>query len=106
MSKNEITVNEFLSRIERKIDSLELNQLNQKEVLTFNEAARYAGLSRSYLYKLTSAGKICHYKPNGKMIYFNRRELEKWLLRNQAEREEIEVEASTYVTLNKGGGQS
>ena len=95
-----------LSRLEGKVDSLELNLLNQKEVLTFNEAARYAGLSRSYLYKLTSAGKISHYKPNGKMIYFNRGELEKWLLRNQAEREEIEVEASTYVTLNKGGGQS
>ena len=102
---NEVLI-EILSRIEGKIDSMELNQLNQKEVLTFNEAARYTGLSRSYLYKLTSSGKIPHFKPNGKMIYFNREQLENWLLRNQAEREELEVEASTYVTLNKGGGQS
>ncbi|MBC8343746.1 MAG: helix-turn-helix domain-containing protein, partial [Bacteroidetes bacterium] len=93
MSKNEVTINELLSRIEGKIDTLEMNLLIQKEVLTFNEAARYAGLSRSYLYKLTSIGKIPHYKPNGKMIYFNREELDNYLLKNQARKEEIECQA-------------
>ena len=93
-------------KMEKKIDNLEMNLLNQKAVLTFIEAARYAGLSRSYLYKLTSAGRIPHYKPNGKMIYFNREELDNYLLRNQAEKEEIECQAATYVTLNKAGGRS
>lgn len=51
-----------------------------KEVLTSYEASKYMGVSKSYLYKLTSTRKIPHYKsPLGKMCYFNRRELERWL---------------------------
>ena len=50
-----------------------------KEVLTSDEAARYMGISKSYLYKLTMLRKIPHYKPMGKMCYFNRMELEQWL---------------------------
>ena len=44
-----------------------------KEVLTTAEASAYLGLSESYLYKLTSSKRIPHYKPNGKLVYFNRR---------------------------------
>lgn len=54
-----------------------------KEVLTSDEAARYMGISKSYLYKLTMSGKIPHYKPMGKMCYFNRAELEQWLQQNR-----------------------
>ncbi len=43
----------------------------------------YTGLSRSYILKLTAARKIPYYKPNGKLIYFNREELESWLQRNR-----------------------
>ena len=50
-----------------------------KEVLTSDEAARYMGISRSYLYKLTMTRKIPHYKPTGKVCYFDRRELEDFL---------------------------
>lgn len=53
-----------------------------KEVLTFDEAARYLGMEKSYLYKLTSARAIPHYKPTGKMCYFKRQELEEWLTSN------------------------
>ena len=49
-----------------------------KEVLTSDEAARYMGISRSYLYKLTMTRKIPHYKPTGKVCYFDRRELEEY----------------------------
>lgn len=54
-----------------------------KEVLTSDEAARYMGISKSYLYKLTMRQQIPHYKPMGKMCYFNRAELESWLQRNR-----------------------
>lgn len=50
-----------------------------KEVLTADEVARYLGISKSYLYKLTMRREIPHYKPLGKMCYFNRREIEAWL---------------------------
>ena len=54
-----------------------------KEVLTSEETARYMGVSRSYLYKLTMRREIPHYKPMGKMCYFNRQELEAWLQTNR-----------------------
>lgn len=56
-----------------------------KEVLTADEAAKYMGVSKSYLYKLTCKQEIPHYKPMGKMCYFNRQELEAWLQRNKIE---------------------
>ena len=36
-----------------------------KEVLTSDEAAKYMGVSKSYLYKLTMRQQIPHYKPSG-----------------------------------------
>jgi len=73
-----------------------------KNALTFNEAADYMGISKSYLYKLTSAKKISFYKPKGKMIYFSREELESYLLQNPAKTaDEIEAEAEQYLIKNK-----
>lgn len=75
-----------------------------KEVLTSDEAARYMGISKSYLYKLTMRQQIPHYKPMGKMCYFNRAELEGWLQNNRvATVEEINERASNYCL--KGGGR-
>jgi len=102
----ECKTTETLQRLEAKINNLEGFLLTQKAVLTFHEAANYTGFSRSYLYKLTSTGKIPCYKPQGKMIFFDRSELDNWLLKNQAVHEEIENAASTYITLNKRGGRS
>lgn len=77
----------------------------QKEVLTSNEAARYLGISKSYLYKLTMNREIPHYKPMGKMCYFNRVELESWLQSNRvATADEISQQAQTYC-MKKGGKQ-
>jgi excisionase family DNA binding protein len=98
--------NEILQRLEQQIADLQGNILSQKNVLTFSEAARYTGFSKSYLYKLTHLQKIPCSKPAGKMLFFDRAEIEKWLLNNQAVHEAIENAASTYVTLNKRGGRS
>ena len=74
-----------------------------KEVLTSEEAARYLGISKSYLYKLTMRREIPHYKPMGKMCYFNRRELEAWLQSNRiASDTELAEQAAAYC--NKKGG--
>lgn len=68
-----------------------------KEVLTSDEAARYMGISKSHLYKLTMNQQIPHYKPMGKMCYFNRLELEQWLQNNRvATAMEIEQRAQAY----------
>ncbi len=74
--------------------------VSQKAVLNLSEVAEYTGLSKSYLYKLTSSCKIPHYKPNGKYIFFDRKEVEDWLLQNRIKtNDEIEAEASTYVSI-------
>ena len=56
-----------------------------KKMLTVEEAARHMGVSKSNLYQLIHRRAIPHYKPNGKMVYFNRLELDKWLQRNRVE---------------------
>ena len=77
--------------------------INTKEVLTSDEAARYMGVSLSWLYKLTARQQIPHYKPTGKMCYFNRKELEQWLQRNRiATDEELSQQAQAYC-MGKGG---
>lgn len=76
--------------------------LNKKEVLTSDEAAAYMGISKSYLYKLTMRQQVPHYKPMGKMCYFNRQELENWLQSNRvATTAEISQQAQAYCM--KGG---
>ena len=68
-----------------------------KEVLTSEETALYMGVSRSYLYKLTMRREIPHYKPLGKMCYFNRKEIEAWLQSNRvATTAEINEQAADY----------
>ena len=91
--------------IEQRLTNIEALLTATKTVLTFNEACNYTGIAKSFMYKLTSTGKIPHYKPNGKLIFIDRAELEKWLLRNRITPvNEIEEMASTYVTLNQKGG--
>jgi len=94
-----------LLNFQKQLDRIEAASLSQKNVLTFDEGATYMGVSKSHLYKLTMAGStIPHYKPRGKMIYFDRAELEKWLLQNRiTPADEIEAKASTYVALNNRG---
>lgn len=73
-----------------------------KEVLTSDEAAKYMGISKSYLYKLTMKQQIPHFKPMGKMCYFNRLELEQWLQSNRVATEtEINQKAQSFCM--KGG---
>lgn len=73
-----------------------------KEVLTTDEAAKYMGIKVSYLYKLTMRGEIPHYKPNGKMCYFKRTELEQWLLTNPVSTSaDIADQAEKYCMTNK-----
>ena len=74
-----------------------------KEVLTSDEAAKYMGVSKSYLYKLTMRQQIPHYKPMGKMCYFNRAELEQWLQSNRVSTStEISQQAAAYCMKKRG----
>ena len=71
-----------VSPLEERIDNLEKRAISSKDILTLQEASVYIGVSLSQLYKLTSTQSIPHYKPRGKMSYFEKKELDAWLLRN------------------------
>ncbi len=90
-----LELTERLNRIERLL-------VAHKEVLTFEEASEYTGISRSYLYKLTASKNIPHSKPNGKMIFFEKVKLNQWLLQNRRKsNSEIETEALNYTFRNR-----
>ena len=57
--------------------------LSAKNVLTLDDVALLTGLSKSFLYKLTCTKEIPHYKPAGKMLYFDRKEIEDWQKRRR-----------------------
>lgn len=63
------------------------SNLNNKAVLNVAECSAFTGLSVSYIYKLTHTGKIPHSKPNGKLVFFDRKKVEEWLLSNPIETE-------------------
>ena len=84
--------------IEMRVAELENLVLHSKNVLSFEEASRFLNLSKSYLYKLTSGNLIPHYKPQGKMLYFEKMELEAWLRQNPIRTQaQTEAEAQKYV---------
>lgn len=65
-----------------RLTLLEENIYTTKNVFTFMEACMYLGISESLLYKLTASKEIPHYKPRGKMLYFDKAELDGWLKQN------------------------
>ena len=67
---------ELSKKIEKQI-------LLQKDILNFNETCDYLCLSASHLYKLTSQKRIPHFCPLGKKPYFNRKEVDDWLMSNK-----------------------
>jgi excisionase family DNA binding protein len=70
--------------------------------LTIEGAVVFTGLSRSYIYKLVMDRKIPHYKPRGKMLYFDRDELARWLLQGRVRTRE-ELDRAARESTGKGG---
>jgi len=103
MMKNEQEIIDRLDRIEQTING------QKAKPFTFKEAAHYLDISKSYLYKLTSQGRIPHFKPQGKKVYFKKADLDEWILSNPvATREKINQRAASYAlsrpsTIRRGG---
>lgn len=76
--------------------------LSCKEVLTTEEAARFLGITKSYLYKLTMQRLIPHYKPMGKLCYFIKAELMEWLQTNRV-KTDTEINDQAQEICQKGG---
>jgi excisionase family DNA binding protein len=92
-----------VAELQKRVDSLEDILDNGKEVLTVEEAAKFMGMARSSLYKMTCEQSIPFYRPNGKMIYFEKADILSWIRRNRVyTQEEIDAEARLHMqTLSK-----
>ena len=71
-----------------RIKVLEHILFDAKDVLTLEEAALFMGISKSSLYKMTHKHELPFYRPNGKLIYFEKAELVKWMRQNRSMTEE------------------
>ncbi len=71
-----------------KLKKLESLYLANKKVLSFEDALEITGFKASYLYKLTSTNSIPHSKPLGGKIFFDRDEIEAWILNHKQESKE------------------
>ena len=94
--------------ISKQLDRIErYSMLAAKNVLVLDDVVILTGLSKSHLYKLTCTHQIPHYKPNGKLIYFDRAEIESWMKQNKVEtNEELEQRIAANIVssrIHKGG---
>ena len=88
----------LIADLQKRVETLEDMLEAGKEVLTVEEAAKFMGMARSSLYKMTSDQTIPFYRPNGKMIFFEKTDLLSWIRKNRvSSREEIEEEARRHM---------
>lgn len=74
MENNEIILHK-LHRIEKHIFGL-------KGILNVEELSDYTGFKKSYIYKLVHSHSIPFSKPNRKVLFFERKKIDEWLLKN------------------------
>ncbi len=85
MNKN-IDIETLLLKVEaneHRIEVLENTLSASKEVMTLEEASIFMGISKSSLYKMTHKHELPFFRPNGKLIYFEKSELLKWMRQNR-----------------------
>lgn len=81
---NDKKFSELREDVINRLKKIERNSLLAvKKVLTLEDVALYTGLSKSHLYKLTRYNQIPHYKPNGRLLYFDKEEIEDWMKQNR-----------------------
>jgi excisionase family DNA binding protein len=70
--------------------------------MTMAEAVEYLGICRKTIYNLIWRKKIPCYKPNGRLVYFSREDLEKFMFRNR-QAADYELNERAEALLNERG---
>lgn len=89
-----------IESFEHRIEVLENTLSAAKEVLTLEEAALFMGISKSSLYKMTHKHELPFFRPNGKIIYFEKSELLNWMRQNRS-MSEAETKAATTKHMSE-----
>lgn len=83
-------------------EAIGFNLIQQKEMINVQELSDYIGMSTSSIYKLVYNNVIPFYKPNGKILYFDREEINTWLRQNKSQSaSQIEQQALNYSFKNR-----
>ena len=85
---------------DHRIEILENILKDAKQVLRLEEAALFMGISKSSLYKMTHKHELPFFRPNGKLIYFEKAELLKWMRQNRVMTEAETKDAATEHITN------
>ncbi|MEK6451047.1 MULTISPECIES: helix-turn-helix transcriptional regulator [unclassified Myroides] len=94
--------NQIMHQQQELKDAIEIDRNKQKEMLNVQELSEYIGMSTSSIYKLVYNNKIPFYKPNGKILYFDRVEINAWLRQNKSQSiSQIEQQALDYSFKNR-----
>lgn len=68
-----------------------------KAILNVEEPLGYTGIKKCYIYKLVHSNSIPFSKPNGKVLFFERKKIDEWLLKNSHKsNDEIQQEAIEF----------
>lgn len=87
---------EKLNKLERLITD------STKEIFNIEDLINYTGFSRSYIYKLVHKNVVPYSKPNGKFLFFQKSEIDEWLLQNKNQSvSQIEQKALDYSFKNR-----
>lgn len=71
--------------------------MSERKFITFENAAKYLGVSRSHLYKLNHQKVLPYFKPGGKIIYYDQADLEKFITSNRvSSNDELELLAQKH----------
>ncbi|NRR91414.1 helix-turn-helix domain-containing protein [Winogradskyella undariae] len=91
---------EFIQNEIKEIKDLLLAlNIQQKEILTVEDATVYLQLSKSCLFKMTSKKEIPFYKPGGKKIYFKKSELDEWIFNGKVlSNDELDTDVEDYLS--------
>lgn len=84
--------------INERLKSIEENLYTTKDILNMKEVCQYLDISQSLLYKLTCSGEIPHFKPRGKMIFFEKKELIEWIKKSKLLSSEIIKSSSKTIS--------
>ena len=87
----------------KKLNQLEILIVSTaKQILTVEDLINYTGFSRSYIYKLVHKNILPYYKPNGKTLFFQKKEIDSFLLNNKSESNaQTKQRAVDYVVKSK-----
>lgn len=83
------------------------NMEEKRQLIPTAEAAAFLGIKVSYLHKLMMRRVIPYYKPNGKLCFFDKAELEAWMKNVRiASQTELDRQAQAYIVNRAKGGKS